>query len=63
MAEPTEKLLAEIRDLLAQAIERERIRSDARDARIAQAIRLQRYGAVLLAVVLVSLVWFLWGRM
>lgn len=37
-----ERLLAEIRDLIASAIEREQLRSNARDAQIAASIQLQR---------------------
>jgi F0F1-type ATP synthase assembly protein I len=42
MADTHEKLLAEIRDLIAGAIERDRIRSEARDAQIATSLQLQR---------------------
>lgn len=40
--ESQEKLLTEIRDLMATAIERERVRSDARDAQIAASLEMQR---------------------
>lgn len=40
--EPQEKLLTEIRDLLVAAAERERVQSEARDAKIAESLQLQR---------------------
>ena len=55
MADAQEKLLTEIRDLVAGAIERDRIRSEARDAQIAASIQLQRAQARLYSrVVLVG---------
>jgi hypothetical protein len=70
MSDSQEELLAEIRDLLANAIERERARGDARDAQIAASIQLQRaqsrlyrrvvlVGALLVAALLVLLVYLL----
>ena len=68
MSDLQEKLLAEIRDLLASAIERERSRSDARDAQLAASIQLQRaqgrlyrrvvlVGALLVSALLILLVY------
>ena len=55
MADAQEKLLTEIRDLVAGAIERDRIRHEARDAQIAASIQLQRAQARLYSrVVLVG---------
>ena len=54
MSDSQEKLLSEIRDLLASAIERERVRSDARDAQIAASIQLQRAQVRLYRRVVVS---------
>lgn len=64
MPEAQEKLLAEIRDLLATALEQERARSEARDAKIAASLEMQRQavtmqrrvlivGAILVLIVLV----------
>ena len=74
MTDSRDELLTEIRDLLANAIERERIRSDARDAQIAASVEMQRaqarlyrrvvvVGAVVALALLILLIYLLtWLR-